>query len=154
MAESTQWRDRAVPQAAEHAPDATNAGTGSKIRRLIVRSIFWSYERGSWQYDIICLLILGFIFLSGSWTGDRPAMQLSDLRHVQGVVETGHGKGWRSYQIDARVVESLAPEKPEDAVREILQSNLQGAFKVKSVAPIKDKKNGKIILGYTVVVEP
>jgi hypothetical protein len=24
--------------------------------------LFWSYERGSWQYDIMCVLILAFIF--------------------------------------------------------------------------------------------
>lgn len=28
------------------------------------RVIFWRYERGSWQYDILCLLILLFIFLT------------------------------------------------------------------------------------------
>jgi hypothetical protein len=26
--------------------------------------LFWSYERGSWQYDLLCALILAFIFLS------------------------------------------------------------------------------------------
>ncbi|HWP44560.1 MAG TPA: hypothetical protein VNO14_15040 [Blastocatellia bacterium] len=25
--------------------------------------LFWSYERGSWQYDLMCVLILAFIFL-------------------------------------------------------------------------------------------
>ena len=31
--------------------------------RKIARSIFvWSYERGTLQYDIICALILAFIF--------------------------------------------------------------------------------------------
>ena len=24
--------------------------------------LFWSYERGSWQYDVMCVLILLFIF--------------------------------------------------------------------------------------------
>ena len=26
--------------------------------------LFWSYDRGTWQYDVLCVLILGFIFLS------------------------------------------------------------------------------------------
>ncbi|GAB4240382.1 MAG: hypothetical protein Kow00109_15500 [Acidobacteriota bacterium] len=26
--------------------------------------LFWSYPRGSWQYDILCALILAFIFLT------------------------------------------------------------------------------------------
>lgn len=25
--------------------------------------LFWSYDRGSWQYDLMCVLILAFIFL-------------------------------------------------------------------------------------------
>jgi hypothetical protein len=30
--------------------------------------INWSYGRGSWQYEILCLLILAFIFLTPkSW---------------------------------------------------------------------------------------
>src|SRR3982751_6737252 len=30
----------------------------------IKRIILWDYERGSWQYDVLCLLIITFIFLS------------------------------------------------------------------------------------------
>jgi hypothetical protein len=26
--------------------------------------LFWSYDRGAWQYDVVCVLILAFIFLS------------------------------------------------------------------------------------------
>jgi hypothetical protein len=28
------------------------------------RVVFWRFERGSWQYDILCGLILVFIFLT------------------------------------------------------------------------------------------
>jgi hypothetical protein len=30
----------------------------------IGRVIFWRYRRGSWQYDILCIVILLFIFLT------------------------------------------------------------------------------------------
>jgi hypothetical protein len=26
-------------------------------------TLLWTYSRGTWQYDLICALILGFIFL-------------------------------------------------------------------------------------------
>jgi hypothetical protein len=26
--------------------------------------LFWAYERGSWQYDLLCALILAFIFFA------------------------------------------------------------------------------------------
>lgn len=32
--------------------------------RAISRILFWTYSRGSWQYDILCALILVFIFLT------------------------------------------------------------------------------------------
>src|SRR5204862_4165416 len=31
---------------------------------VVKKIILWSYERGSWQYDILCVLILTFIFLT------------------------------------------------------------------------------------------
>jgi len=31
--------------------------------RKISRVIFWRYRRGGWQYDILCFVILLFIFL-------------------------------------------------------------------------------------------
>jgi len=33
------------------------------IIRKISRVIFWRYRRGGWQYDILCIIILLFIFL-------------------------------------------------------------------------------------------
>jgi len=35
-----------------------------RLLRGVSRVIFWRYERGSWQYDILCGLILAFIFLT------------------------------------------------------------------------------------------
>jgi hypothetical protein len=39
----------------------------------ILRKIwYWSYERGSWQYDVMCVAILGFIFLIPARLFDDP----------------------------------------------------------------------------------
>ncbi|HXK61860.1 MAG TPA: hypothetical protein PLP42_18385 [Acidobacteriota bacterium] len=32
--------------------------------RAIGRVLFWTYPRGTWQYDLLCALILAFIFLT------------------------------------------------------------------------------------------
>ena len=32
--------------------------------RVISRALFWTYQRGSWQYDLLCLVIILFIFLT------------------------------------------------------------------------------------------
>jgi hypothetical protein len=39
----------------------------------ILRKVwYWSYERGSWQYDVMCVAILAFIFLIPSRAFDDP----------------------------------------------------------------------------------
>lgn len=32
------------------------------VLTTLKKVLFWSYERGSWQYDLMCVLILAFIF--------------------------------------------------------------------------------------------
>lgn len=31
---------------------------------IIKKVVLWSYERGSWQYDLMCVVILAFIFFT------------------------------------------------------------------------------------------
>src|SRR3984957_17060559 len=41
--------------------------------RGIVRTIFWSYERGSWPYDLMVILIVIFVLLTPrAWFRDHP----------------------------------------------------------------------------------
>ena len=40
---------------------------------VIFRIIFWTYQRGGWQYDIISGLILAFIFLTPRTVFDGSA---------------------------------------------------------------------------------
>jgi hypothetical protein len=151
MMGSSQLGDQmAARPAAPQAPGRLGQAWG-RVKRAVTRSVFWAYERGTWQYDLIVLAILAFIFLSPrSWFQDRPTLQLTDLRHRQGFVELGHGQdGWR-YLVDARLVEAQASQGPDDALREILRLRLKRPFTVKSVDPIYGRDN--VILGYTVVV--
>lgn len=34
------------------------------ILSTLKKILFWSYDRGSWQYDVMCVLILAFIILA------------------------------------------------------------------------------------------
>jgi len=151
MAPSTEFRDASLPRAPTGALDSGLSRIWEKTKLVIRRSVFWAYERGTWQYDLLVLAILAFIFLSPrGWFNDRPTLELTDLRHQQGFVEMGHGKqGWR-YLVDARLVESFAATKPEDAIQTILSRQLHQPFTVVSIVPITDKN--KVVLGYTVLV--
>ena len=38
--------------------------------------VFWNYSRTSWQWDVLCVLILAFIFLTPkSWFASTPPVQ-------------------------------------------------------------------------------
>ena len=41
--------------------------------RGIVRTIFWSYDRGTWPYDLMVVVIVVFVLLTPrSWFHDQP----------------------------------------------------------------------------------
>ena len=152
MAQSTEFRDQSLPRPLTGEGSGVARRAFRKTGRFFARSIFWTYERGSWQYDIICALILAFMFLTpAAWFHDRPTLGLTHLRRTQGIIEIGHAKdGWH-YIIDARLVDSLAPLAPDAAVRQILEERIRKPIEVKSVAALRDQND--VLLGYTVILE-
>ncbi len=45
--------------------------------------ILWNYERGTWQYDVFCLLIIAFIFLTPkAWFEKREKLATQTARLV------------------------------------------------------------------------
>jgi hypothetical protein len=45
--------------------------------------ILWNYERGTWQYDIFCLLIIAFVFLTPkAWFEKREKLATQTSRLI------------------------------------------------------------------------
>lgn len=45
--------------------------------------ILWNYERGTWQYDVFCLLIIAFIFLTPkAWFEKRERLATQTARVI------------------------------------------------------------------------
>ena len=45
--------------------------------------IQWNYERGSWQYDVFCLLIIAFIFLTPkAWFNKKERLATQNARLI------------------------------------------------------------------------
>ena len=69
---------------------------------LLKRYLFWTYERGSFHYDVMVTLILMFIFISPHFIdfGDRPVME----EHVHGhdVMVQASASGVFVYQVSAQ----------------------------------------------------
>jgi len=151
MAESTELQNRVVAGPETRAERSARPGIWGKIKLVVRRSVFWSYERGSWQYDLIVAAILAFIFLSPrSWFRKAPTLGLSVLHHVQGIIEVSHQKDQWTYLVDARLVQSRPSQEPKEAVRDILREGLRKDYNVVSVSIIRDKSG--VVLGYKAVV--
>ena len=115
--------------------------------RGLVRIVFWSYERGTWPYDIAVAVIVVFVLLSPrSWFNDGPAipMQLATARPP--VVEmrgADSSDGTEIYRVDARLVSgdgepSDLHQKLHDVVRQNAKHLPTGTdFDIVRVAPVR-----------------
>jgi hypothetical protein len=62
------------------------------------RYLLWSFERGSIQYDVICVIILAFIFLTPtSAFNDRP--QFMRIPNDQVIRQTSDDEGHTVYTV-------------------------------------------------------
>jgi hypothetical protein len=153
MTPSTELREPTMAATGKTAGPPAVSGAWSKIKLVCLRSVFWTYRRGSWQYDIIVIVILAFIFLTpSSWFAPQPAPPVTNLLKNQGIIQVGRIKEDWSYIVDARLVKTQPGQKTGDAVGAVLSQRLQKPVSVKSVDEILDKN--KTIIGYTVVVGP
>ena len=50
---------------------------------VIKKIILWSYERGSWQYDLLCVVILAFIFLTPGGVFDKRLRETDTQKRVR-----------------------------------------------------------------------
>ncbi len=50
---------------------------------LLKDIVFWKYERASWQWDVLCLLILAFIFFTpNTWFDKREKLATRTARLI------------------------------------------------------------------------
>src|ERR1035437_7245024 len=111
--------------------------------RVIVRVAFWSYERGTWQYDIAVAGIVLFVLFSPRIihfndqpsVGPPPSPAMIELRAKEpGQIAT--------YRVDARLLASpiRTPELEHD-LQETVQKNVQdlrqGGFEILRIEPIR-----------------
>ncbi|MGH9679531.1 MAG: hypothetical protein ACRD4Y_06245 [Candidatus Acidiferrales bacterium] len=126
--------------------------------RAVVRVVFWSYERGTWQYDIAVVAIVLFVLFSPRLihfndqplVGPPPSQAVIELRNLApGQIAT--------YRVDARLLASpiRTPELEHD-LHVAVQNNVidlhQGRFEILRIEPIRGD-NGTVAY-YDVSVKP
>ncbi len=112
----------------------------SRIWRTIKGYIFWTYERGSFHYDVMVTLILVFVFVAPRFIDfkDQPTELLGS-----GITVTSHGAQGKIYQVDASQVDA----QDEAMVRvnfERLLRPLAGPVSIERIEAVRDKK-GRIV---------
>ena len=116
--------------------------------QIFSRIFFWSYERGSWQYDLAVIAILIFVLLTpGRWFHDQPTRTVpSAAAQVELLKETG---SQQIYKVDAGML--TPPEQMPQLQNELhralqkAQASLQnGRFEITNVEAIRDDKGSVI----------
>ena len=72
--------------------------------RGLGRTLFWSYERGSWPYDLMVLAILLFVFLTPrQWFHDQPQNVASAGADIQLIAEN-EASQTKTYRLNAQLL--------------------------------------------------
>jgi hypothetical protein len=112
------------------------------------RIFFWSYERGSWQYDLAVIAIVVFVLLTpGRWFHDQPTRAVpSSSAQIELLNETG---SQQIYKVDASIL--TPPEQMPQLQNELhrrlqkAQSSLQnGRFEITNVEAVRDAQGAVI----------
>ncbi|HSY98076.1 MAG TPA: hypothetical protein VK788_01155 [Terriglobales bacterium] len=121
------------------------------IWRTIRDYIFWSYERGTIQYDVMVTIILLFVFLSPRLINfkDKP---VEHNPHRTGVAVVPDGQGGLIYQIEAAAVNQAVGNDDSVIRGELLQiiEPISGEVSITKVEPVRDGSGH--ILSYKVWV--
>ncbi len=115
---------------------------------LVNRYIFWTYERGSFHYDVMVTLILAFLFVSPRFIDfkDKPVAEIP--LHASEVLVREQG----STGTDARFVYEIRAEDLHGASTEAdiraavlnVIEPISGSVTLLKVAPVADAK-GKVV---------
>jgi hypothetical protein len=128
----------------------------ASLKQILSRTFFWSYERGTWQYDIAVVLILIFVLLTPQgWFHDQPQFEkpiASEKIQLVLISDDGHRQ---EYRVDARV---LAPPQQTPALQNELHQALRralpdlsnGRFSITNINPVRDERG--TVIAYEVEI--
>lgn len=123
------------------------------LNQILSKTFFWSYERGTWQYDLAVILILVFVLLTPrDWFRDQPR---SGERAAPGQVElvSQEGNRW-TYRVDARILAPPTKLALQNDLRAALQEALpelhSGNFSIARVEPLRDEQG--MVIAYQVEI--
>jgi len=130
------------------------------IWRILVRTIFWSFERGTWPYDVAVAVIVIFVLLSPrSWFHDQPPLGPPTDAAMVELRDADLSGGSRTYRISAKLLlspakvpESELEHKLHEAVRQNVETLQKSRFEIVRIEPIRGDDGS--IAYYDVSIKP
>ncbi len=129
--------------------------------QAIVRTLLWSYERGSWPYDVMVIVIILFVLVTPArWFHDQPQAAALANSKVQ-FRSQDFASQTHTYRLDASL---LAPDKRasratpelERETHDILTHNVDDlraeSFQIVRINPVRAHDGS--IESYDVTVHP
>jgi hypothetical protein len=115
------------------------------IGKTIKSYILWTYDRGSFHYDVMVTIILLFIFIAPRVISfkDKPAERIP---HQTEVVVSPDGQGGFFYQVNPSAVQSQPGLSVEDALLRVIEP-VAGEIRLVDYKAVTDPSDpsGKII---------
>jgi hypothetical protein len=128
------------------------------VGRALYRTIFWSYERGTWPYDIAVVAIVVFVLLTPRhWFHDSPQLGPPPSNETVVLLDEDPATSTKTYRVDARLLASpiRTPELEHD-LHEAVRKNISGyqgrTFTILRVDPIRDDSG--TIVAYEIRIRP
>jgi len=125
--------------------------------RVISKTIFWSYERGTWPYDVLVGAIVLFVFLSPrAWFDDQPQLGPAGHQAQVQLLSEDPSTPTRTYRVDAQLL-SIPKRTPElekethDVLRKNVDELRSRSFKIERIDPVRGEDG--TIRYYDIVVK-
>jgi len=129
--------------------------------RGLSRVVFWSYERGSWPYDVMVIAIVVFVLLTPrGWFHDQPQSSALASSDVQLLSEDAASQT-RVYRVASKALPvekrtAKATPELERVTHDILGRNVEElkdhTFQVCQIDPVEGQDGS--VLYYDVTVHP
>ena len=126
----------------------------ASIGQILSRTFFWTYERGTWQYDLAVILILVFVLLTPrAWFHEQPLVGVTaypgEVQHLTSA------SGTDTYRVDARLlappIQTPALENDlHNALKKTLPELKNGRFAIAKIEAVRDA--GGTVIAYDVDV--
>jgi hypothetical protein len=115
------------------------------VPRGLKRLILWDYQRGVWQYDVICGVIVMFIFLSPrEWFRDQPR-----IPNAAEITSLPAHQGESAFWIEPDLVDKIPEEKRLAEIGRILTARTRRKVVITRIDPQYDTEHEVIAyIGY------